>query len=132
MKRLFFILSLLFCFSLFSAGQTMLERYQKAEQFLPKNISKLTRNVDIRVNPVAGSSDFWYKLQTEKGDKYYYFDGDSIKSKEAFDQMKLAASLSELLGKTINPDSLNLQRLTFKPKENKIVFRLDTLNLETD
>ena len=132
MKRLTFFISLIFCFSLFSASQTMLERYQKAEQFLPKNSSKLTRNVDVRVHPIEGTSDFWYQLQTEKGNKYYYFDGEKIKSDEAFDHLKLAALLSELLDKTISSDSLNLQHLTFKPKENKIEFRLDTLNLETD
>ena len=132
MKQLSIFLSFLFYFSSLSNAQTMLEHYQKAEQFLPKNVSKLTRNVDVRINPVMGSSDFWYKLQTEKGDKYYYFDGENIKSEEAFDHLKLAASLSDLLDKTISPDSLNLQCLAFKPKEKKIEFRLDTINLETD
>jgi hypothetical protein len=61
---LFFFLSLVFPGILFS--QTILERYQKAEQFLPKNTAKLTKNVTLQLNEVSGTSDFWYKIQTEK------------------------------------------------------------------
>lgn len=114
------------------SAQSSLERYQKAEQFLPKNISKLTRNVNMRINFVEGTSDFWYSLQTEKGVKYFYFDGKNISSEEAFDHLKLAASISEITSKQINPDSLNLQGLVFKPDKKRIEFRLDTLVLETD
>ncbi len=131
MKRL-----LLFVFALIIQGssfsQTILERYQKAEKLLPKNSTKLTKNLSIRPNSVEGTGDFWYKLQTEKGDRYYYFDGENIKSNEAFDHLKLAAAISEFTPKTINPDSLDLKQVEFKPKENTIEFRFDTLLLKTN
>jgi len=131
MKKLFLLPVLISLISVVSSAQTMFERYQRAEQFLPKNIEKLARNVSLRVNPVEGSSDFWYKIQTEKGESYFYFDGKNIKSEPAFDHEKLAASISAFSGTTINPDSLNLQRLIFFPKEKKIQFRKDSLLLET-
>ena len=114
------------------SAQTTLERYQKAEEFLPKNISKLTRNVSLRVNAVEGTSDFWYKIQTENGEQYFYFDGEDIKSEEAFDHLRLAASISEISEQQVNPDSLNLERLIFIPDENRIEYRFDTLSLQTD
>lgn len=133
MKKLnLLFITVVFIFTAQLSAQTTLERYQKAEQFLPKNISKLTRNVNIRINPVEGTNDFWYKLQTEKGVKYYYFTGENIKSEEAFDHLKLAASLSEVVSKQISPDSLQLERLSFVPKEKKMNFRFDTLFLEVN
>ncbi|MCG6187324.1 S9 family peptidase [Maribellus maritimus] len=131
MKRLT-VLLLLAGLSLLSVSQNMLERYQKAEKFLPKNISNLTRNVNLNINEVKGTSDFWYKLQTEKGERYYYFDGENIQSEEAFDHSKLAASLSEIITKQVNPDSLSIKQLVFIPGENKIKFSFDSLLLETD
>ena len=104
-QKISILLAMLFAVTNISA-QSTLERYQKAEEFLPKNISKLTRNVNLRINPVEGTSDFWYKLQTEEGEKYYYFNGEDINSEEAFDHIKLAASLSGFTEKEVNPDSL--------------------------
>ena len=131
MKRiLFFLLSLAFPGILFS--QTILERYQKAEQFLPKNSVKLTRNVSLQFNEVGGTKDFWYKLQTKNGEKYYYFNGENKSAEEAFDHDKLALSLAVFLEKEVNPDSLNLQWLTFKPKDNKIEFIYDRKFLQVD
>ena len=75
------------------SAQTILERYEKAEQFLPKNISKLTKNVSLRIHPIEETSNFWYKLETEKGERYYFFDGEKIKSNEAFDHIQLADTL---------------------------------------
>ncbi|MDX1284874.1 MAG: DPP IV N-terminal domain-containing protein, partial [Draconibacterium sp.] len=113
-----------------ATSQDMSERYKKAEQLLPKNISKLTRNVTIRVNQIESTSDFWYKLQTEKGERFYYFDGEKIKSNEAFDHIQLAKAIQEISGKEMKPDSLKLQNLRFKPKKNAIEFSVDTNRLE--
>lgn len=111
-------------------GQTMLERYQKAEQFLPKNISELTRNLTLRINPVDETPHFWYKLQTEKGERYYWFDGSALKAKEAFDHVKLSEAIGKISGEVPSPDSLDLRGLKFNTKENNIQFRLDTIQVE--
>lgn len=114
------------------SSQTILERYRKAEQFLPKNTAKLVKNAAIRLNEVAGSADLWYKIQTEKGEKYFYFEGKEKKVREAFDHDKLALSISLFLGKEVRPDSLALQRLVFHPDKNRIEFRLNKKNLEVN
>lgn len=129
MKRLI-LFALIPFFPGILSSQTILERYQKAEQFLPKNIEKLTRNVSVRVNPVEGTSDFWYKLQTEKGERYFYFDGQRIKSDEAFDHIQLAELLQKKTGKRVVADSLELQNLKFKIKGSTIQFKIDTVSYE--
>ncbi|NOR76570.1 MAG: hypothetical protein GQ525_15620, partial [Draconibacterium sp.] len=112
------------------SAQTILERYKKAELFLPKNVSKLTRNVSVRVNQVDETSSFWYKLQTETGEKYYFFDGEKIKSKEAFDPIQLAEAIEQETGKNVSSDSLKLADLKFKLKGNSIQFKIDTIFYE--
>jgi dipeptidyl-peptidase-4 len=126
MKRIYqlYLLFIAVVFSGSISAQTMLERYEKAEQFLPKNISKLAKNVSLRIHPVEETSNFWYKLQTEKGERYYFFDGENIKSKEAFDHIQLADAILEETGKEIAPDSLKLNGLKFKLKENRIQFKI--------
>lgn len=84
----------------------------------------------MRVNPVKGTSDFWYKLQTEKGEKYYFFDGEKIKSREAFDPIQLAETIEQKTGKRMSPDLLMLPGLKFKLKDNSIQFKIGTVLYE--
>ena len=132
MKRQISVLFLLFIFIFTgsASAQSMLERYQKAEQFLPRNISKLTRNVSVRINPVEQTSHFWYKIQTEEGERYHFFDGTQIKSKEAFDHFQLAEAIEKISGEKTSPDSLKLPGLSFNLKDNTIRFSIDTAYYE--
>lgn len=120
------LFSLFAFFTFFVAGaQSMLERYQKAEQFLPKNTSKLTQNVSLRFHAVDGTNDFWFRLETADGEKYYYFEGDEKKTKPAFDHQKLADAIFKTTDKKFHPDSLDLEQLSFQSDSNKITFRID-------
>jgi len=111
-------------------SQSILERYQKAEQFLPINISKLVLNASLRPVEVEETNDFWYRLQTDSGERYFYFDGEKMKVAEAFDHPKLASAISEKTGKPIHPDSLNLRSLKFLNNQNSIEFDIDTFLLQ--
>ena len=112
------------------SAQEMIERYRKAEQYLPGNISKFTRNISLSINPVEYSNHFWYTVETEKGRKFNFFDGVEIKSREAFDHYQLANAIQKQTGKSISPDSLELNALTFNLQRNTVEFRLDTNLLE--
>ncbi|MBN1822467.1 MAG: DPP IV N-terminal domain-containing protein [Prolixibacteraceae bacterium] len=131
-KKFSLVLLSLFIFSVSVCAQSMLERYQKSEQFLPKNISKLVLNASILPVAVENSDDFWYQLQTENGSKYFYFDGKKKKISEAFNHVELANAITNYTGKKISPDSLNLRGLKFLVKKNKVEFTQDTSLLEVD
>jgi dipeptidyl aminopeptidase/acylaminoacyl peptidase len=128
MKQVLIFTFVFFAF-LATEAQTMLDLYQKAEQFLPRNSSKLTRNVSLHFREVNGTTDFWYKLETENGSRYYYYNSENEVAEEAFDHERLAGAISEITQKKTHPDSLDLRRLVFKPGENKIEFRADTFQL---
>jgi dipeptidyl aminopeptidase/acylaminoacyl peptidase len=131
MKRLLIFPIAFFAFYA-TFAQSMLARYQKAEQLLPRNISDLTRNVSLRFHEVNETNDFWYQLETVGGEHYYYFDGDEKTTSIAFDHQKLADAVFDVTNKKVHPDSLNLEQLSFKPDSGKMTFRVDTFRLETD
>ncbi|WP_163713692.1 S9 family peptidase [Mangrovibacterium lignilyticum] len=122
-KQLTTALFLVLCFSS-SFAQDMLSRYEKAESFLPKNIYKLAKNIDLRPHWIGQSSDFWYAEQTKTGSRYMLFDSRKTKSQPAFDQEALARLISEESGKSVSPDSLNLMDLEFSSDKKSINFKL--------
>ena len=120
-----------FCLGLGSSAQNMLERYQKAEQFLPKNISKLVRNMEISPNWVKDSDDFWYKIETVSGYQYMYFNANRKTLAKAFDHHKMAEAIEGLIRKKQNPDSLNLDDIKFG-KGGNLTFKVDNKILKVN
>ena len=117
------LLLLLFIASTFlSSAQTIQERYEQAEQFLPKNIRKLVKNIHVTPNWVDESSDFWFKKETDKGYEYRLFNSKKGNSSLAFDHQKIADILSELKEKKVSADSLALRDLKFVDNQKSISF----------
>lgn len=113
-------------------AQDMLQRYEKAEAFLPRNIAKLVKNTELRPHWLNGSSDFWYAEQTENGTRYCLFDSKTRKTAPAFDHEKLAKLISSKTGKPVSPDSLFLPWLNFSPDKKSIDFRLKNDKVSVD
>ncbi len=130
-KGLLLTFIICFCLGLGSSAQNMLERYQKAEQLLPKNISKLVRNMHIIPSWVKDSDDFWYKIETVSGYQYMYFNADRKTLAKAFDHRKMADAIEGLIGKKQNPDSLNLDNIKFG-KGGNLTFKVDNKILKVN
>ncbi|WP_339735062.1 DPP IV N-terminal domain-containing protein [uncultured Sunxiuqinia sp.] len=122
-KTLFY-LSLLLLTAFSAASQTIRERYEKAESFLPKNISKLVSNIELRPHWIEESSDFWYVEETPGGSKYMLFDSKKGTSQPAFDQQAIAKLVGEKIDQAVSPDSLHLDDLKFAATKKSIHFRL--------
>lgn len=122
-KTLFY-LSLLLLTAFSAASQTIRERYRKAESFLPKNISKLVSNIELRPHWIEESSDFWYVEETPGGSKYMLFDSKKGTSQPAFDQQAIAKLVGEKIDQAVSPDSLHLDDLKFAATKKSIHFRL--------
>ncbi|WP_448568813.1 prolyl oligopeptidase family serine peptidase [Thalassotalea ganghwensis] len=45
--------------------------YQRAEQFLPKNVSKLVRNLAVEPQWIDKTSNFWFSEEDKQGNKVY-------------------------------------------------------------
>jgi pimeloyl-ACP methyl ester carboxylesterase len=119
-----FQLSLLLLTVFPAASQTMSERYEKAEIFLPKNISKLVSNIELQPLWIGESSDFWYVEETPEGSKYMLFDSKKGTSQPAFDQQSIAKLVGEKTGQAVSADSLHLHELKFAENKKSINFRL--------
>lgn len=106
-------------------GQDMKELYQRADSFSTKYGSKYYYGLSD-IQAIANSHSFWYSTQTKNGKEFLLIDADVTKISQAFDQPKLAASLSKILAKEINPYKLPFQKIEIRGKAS------DTLSFIID
>ncbi|MGH8162302.1 MAG: DPP IV N-terminal domain-containing protein, partial [Gammaproteobacteria bacterium] len=96
------------CVTTAQARQLTDKDYARAEQFLDYTTKPL---VDHLVRTVNWLNDtrFWYVDHDKSGDHYKVMDAATGKVKPAFDQKKLAASLSAAAGTAIKANKLNIE-----------------------
>ncbi len=78
------------------------------------------------VRAVNDSHCFIYVAQTPKGKEFYLIDTDRKTQKNAFDQERLAASLSKILDKKTDAYNLPFQQVRFGNQWDSIYFRVET------
>lgn len=124
----------------FSSARDLTGRYEKAELFLPKNISKLVKNIYLNPYWIGGNADFWYVLQTENGKRYMLFESGKKTVRPAFDHEKFSELIFKETNKKISPDSLtldhpefsqDLKMMTFSLNGKKIKVNLENYSIET-
>src|SRR5688572_13527570 len=62
---------------------------------------------------VGTTHRFWYRKLSRGANEYVIFDANTLKKQPAFDQAKIAASLSKLTSNTYKPQDLSLTQLRF-------------------
>jgi len=118
----------LFLISFLSFGlqaQDMLEAYQRAEQFMAGNVSKIVYNENVIPHFLPNSSKFWYVNESESGKEYYLVDPEKKTNKPAFNHKMLAKKLAEKSGKETDSYDLDLKYLAFSEDEQEITFQFD-------
>ncbi|SFG15184.1 Dipeptidyl aminopeptidase/acylaminoacyl peptidase [Salegentibacter agarivorans] len=124
----FYIFSLAF-FSLFSfstlLAQGKIEDYKRANSIdtLFKNKVFNTPDSFQWVN----EKEFWYKNNSENTDEYLLVDAKLKSQKEAFDHIRLAGALSEVLDEEVKPTSIKISELNFTEDEQYLDFQNDSL-----
>ena len=97
--------------------------YARAAKFLSGNTFSLVRNMSIR--PVWIDKDlFWYRHDVEGGTEFLLGNARKRSVERAFDHEKLAAALSDTLGKEYDPLKLPFYRITFSDDRHEITFRV--------
>lgn len=79
-----------------------------------------------------GDSLLWYVNTTAKGKEYLVVDTDKKQQNPAFDQVKLAKALSELLDKKIKPYELSIKDLEYGKGFSQLTFSTDSLKISGD
>lgn len=71
---------------------------------------------------IGDTNQFWYIRNTPEGKQYVVVDAAKKKRKTFFDHAKLAKALTEITGKTVVKDSLNLERLRVTDRMDSLTF----------
>ncbi|MFC5681710.1 S9 family peptidase [Flavobacterium sp. MAHUQ-51] len=113
-----------------SYSQGTLKEYQKANAVdsLFKNKVFNTPKEFYWVN----STNFWYINNTKNGTEFLRVDAKEKQQIPAFNQENLAASLSKVLEKKINPNQLPIDNLEFSKDFSNLVFTTDSLKISCD
>ncbi|HTD98941.1 MAG TPA: DPP IV N-terminal domain-containing protein [Mucilaginibacter sp.] len=98
--------------------------YEHAESMLTYNTETLVNHGSVRPNWLPGDK-FWYRALTAKGSEFILVDPAKKSRTAAFDQQKLAASLSTAIGKTYKADMLPFQSISFSADNKAVIFHAD-------
>ena len=82
--------------------------YARAEQLLSYNVVPYVDHESVRPNWIS-NDHFWFRDMTADGSDFILIDPEKGTRKPAFDQQKLAASISKATGRTYSADNLPFQ-----------------------
>jgi dipeptidyl-peptidase 4 len=106
-------------------AQGTLADYQNAERFLPGNLQKTLSIADVYPNWIGHGGRFWYLAMGPQGRQFIVVDPAANTSGPAFDQARLAASLSHAAGKTYEANELPFYDFEFTKDGQSIRFEAD-------
>ena len=106
-------------------AQGKLADYQNAQRFLPGNLQKILSIADVYPNWIGHSDRFWYLEMGPQGKEFILVDAARNTQGPAFDQARLAASLSRTAEKTYKAGELPFFDFEFSKDGNSIEFEAD-------
>jgi len=98
--------------------------YEHAESFLNYNTTLLIDHDGVRAEWLPGDK-FWYRTLTAKGSEFILVDAVKGSRSAAFDQQKLASSLSKATGKQYDGDRLPFMSIGFSADGKSVIFEAD-------
>ncbi|RYE09295.1 MAG: S9 family peptidase, partial [Sphingobacteriaceae bacterium] len=98
--------------------------YARAEKMLSYNTEPLIDRASIRPNWLP-NGQFWYRVLTPQGSEFMLIDPAKKTRHAAFDQQKLAASLSVASGKTYTSFMLPFRSFSFSADQKALIFQAD-------
>lgn len=105
--------------------------YAHSEQFLSYNVAPYIDHESVRPNWISGDH-FWFRDLTATGSDFILIDPEKGTRKPAFDQEKLAASLSKATGNTYTANMLPFQYFKYSNDNKAILFRADGKEWQCD
>lgn len=105
-----------------SGSSLTIKDYEHAENSLIYHTETLVDYGSVHPNWLPGDQ-FWYRILTPQGSEFVLVDPVKKTRGAAFDQQKLAASLSGQAGKQVEPSMLPFQTFSFSPDKKSILFK---------
>ncbi len=105
--------------------------YERAESMLSYGTEPYIDHASVRPNWIAGDK-FWYRALTANGSEFIVVDPAKKARLAAFDQARLAASLSTATGKQYTANMLPFRSFNFSDDDKAIVFKVDDQQWKCD
>ncbi|MCD6346921.1 MAG: prolyl oligopeptidase family serine peptidase [Bacteroidales bacterium] len=117
------VVTLSFVPLVYSHAQGTLDDYKRADEVRSKYSDK-TFYDKIQSHWLDSSNQFWYTVNTPKGTEYFLVNANKAEKKAAFNQAKLAAGISKILGTDVDPFKLPIREPVFTEDGKSLSFRL--------
>ena len=113
MKKTLILLAVIFSVSFAFAQNTPVTKanYELAARFSPKKVGKMVFSTSVNPRWFKNSDKFWYNWQTTEGTFYYIADPATGSKKQLFDNVKLAAQLTEIVKDPFDAQNIPIQNI---------------------
>lgn len=125
-SRCFVWAALLWALPAAALAQGKLTDYRNAERFLTGNLQAEMYFAEVHPHWIGASDRFWYLKDRPAGRQFIEVDAEDDKVGPAFDQERLAESLSRAAGKTYDSNMLPFDSFKFVDDGHAILFRVAT------
>lgn len=127
MKKSFFVFVLAFL-CLFVNGQqdnsVTKANYQLAAKYSPARINKMVFSTSVEPHWLKNTNRFWYSYKTTEGTNWYIVDPNKAEKKKLFDNDKMAAMITSIVGDPFDGQHLSFDSLQIIGDETKIRFQV--------
>lgn len=106
--------------------------YPLAAKFSNSNLRQFVYDTSVVPNWIGKSDSFWYSYRTSAGTTFYRVDPKTKTRTPLFDQAKLAAQLSEMVQKPLEPTTLPIARGSMNDEGTKFKFVTEEFQYEYD
>jgi dipeptidyl aminopeptidase/acylaminoacyl peptidase len=106
--------------------------YPLATKFSNSNLRQFVYDTAVTPNWIGKTDSFWYSFRTSAGTTFYRVNPKTATRTPLFDQAKLAASLSELVQKPLEPMALPISRGSMNDEGTKFKFVTEDFQYEYD
>lgn len=96
--------------------------FRQAELYNSNYLRQFVYDTAVRPNWIGKSDEFWYSFKTSLGTNYYRVNPEKGTKLPLFDQVKLAAQLSELTKRPVESAQLALNRLELDDETDTMKF----------
>ncbi len=131
MKKTLLLLAIILS-AAFSIAQTPITKanYELAARFSPKKVDKLVFSTEVSPNWFKNSEKFWYAYKTPQGTFYYIVDPISQIKTPLFDNIKLAAQLTQIVKDPYDAQNIPIENLKLVD-DSKFTFEIkSTVEIE--
>jgi dipeptidyl aminopeptidase/acylaminoacyl peptidase len=110
-----------------AAAQGTRDDYQRAQRFLPANQAGLVLNERVQPTFIGESDRFWYVRELPDGKDFVLVDPVQRVTGPAFDQVRLAAGLAQVLGRPVEARKLPFERFEYAATADAVTLTVDSL-----